>query len=93
MAGLIKEGDDIIQTPGDPIVRDAALIAAAQRVEHYEMAGYGTVCTYAKELGYGHIESLLRETLHEEGAADKALTKLAEGSFFWEGINQKAAAQ
>lgn len=90
MEGLIREGEEIIMSSGDPSVKDAALIAAAQRVEHYEMAGYGAVRTYAKELGYKDAESLLQKTLNEEGEADKLLTKLAEGSFFNTGINQEA---
>jgi len=92
MAGLIEEGEEIISTPADAMVRDAALIAAAQRVEHYEMAGYGAVRTYAKELGYKNAEKLLQQTLDEEGAADKKLTALAEGGLLKTGINQKAKA-
>jgi ferritin-like metal-binding protein YciE len=90
MQGLIREGETIIQSSGDQTVKDAALIAAAQRVEHYEMAGYGAVRTYAKELGYDDAKRLLQQTLNEEGEADKALTHLAEGSFFTSGINREA---
>ena len=75
---------------GDVAVKDAALIAAAQRVEHYEMAGYGAVRTYAKELGYKDAEKLLQQTLNEEGEADKKLTSLAEGGFLSSGINREA---
>jgi ferritin-like metal-binding protein YciE len=92
MTGLIREGNEVLQAGGDATVKDAALIAAAQRVEHYEMAGYGTVRTYAKELGYNEAASLLQETLNEEGAADKMLTGLAEGGFFSSGINKDAKA-
>ncbi len=92
MEGLIKEGEEAIQLHGDPIVRDAALIAAAQRVEHYEMAGYGTVRTFANELGYGDAKSLLQRTLDEEGDANKKLTSIAEGGLLSEGVNQKAMA-
>jgi ferritin-like metal-binding protein YciE len=92
MQGLIREGNEILQAGGDATVKDAALIAAAQRVEHYEMAGYGTVRTYAKELGYSEAASLLQETLNEEGEADKKLTSLAEGGFLSSGINQQAKA-
>lgn len=92
MAGLIEEGEEIINTPADAMVRDAALIAAAQRVEHYEMAGYGAVRTYAKELGYKNAEKLLQQTLDEEGNTDKKLTSLAEGGLLKTGINQKAKA-
>jgi ferritin-like metal-binding protein YciE len=90
MEGLLQEGEEVILAPGDAAVKDAALITAAQRVEHYEMAGYGTVRTYAKELGYKDAEKLLQQTLNEEGETDKALTRLAEGSFFTTGINQEA---
>jgi len=92
MEGLIKEGKEAIQLQGDPIVRDAALIAAAQRVEHYEMAGYGTVRTFANELGFNDAKSLLQETLDEEGDANKKLTSIAEGGLLSKGINQKAMA-
>jgi ferritin-like metal-binding protein YciE len=90
MEGLIEEGEEIIHASGDPVVKDAALIAAAQRVEHYEMAGYGSVRTYANELGFNDAKSLLQETLDEEGAADKKLTSIAEGGFLSQGINQEA---
>jgi ferritin-like metal-binding protein YciE len=87
MKGLIAEGDEAIGAGGDPNVRDAALIAAAQRVEHYEMAGYGTVRTLADQLGHREIARILQETLDEEGAADKTLTQIAES---W--INARAAS-
>jgi ferritin-like metal-binding protein YciE len=78
MKGLIKEGNEIIGADADPAVRDAGLIAAAQRVEHYEMAGYGTVRTFAERLGRTDDARLLQETLDEEGDADKLLTQIAE---------------
>jgi ferritin-like metal-binding protein YciE len=78
MEGLIEEGKEVIDGEFEPPVRDAALIAAAQRVEHYEMAGYGCVRTYARLLGDDLAAGLLQETLNEEGAADKKLTGLAE---------------
>ena len=78
MEGLIEEGGEIIAAKGDPAVKDAALIAAAQRVEHYEMAGYGCVRTFAQTLGLTAAAKILQETLDEEGAADKLLTELAE---------------
>ncbi len=78
MEGLVKEGAEVVKEDADPDVKDAALIAAAQRVEHYEMAGYGCVRTYAKLLGYKSAAKLLQQTLDEEGATDKALTKLSE---------------
>lgn len=90
MKGLIKEGEAVVNAQAASAVRDAALIAAAQRVEHYEMAGYGTVRTYAKELGHSEAASLLQETLDEEGDANKKLTGLAEGGILKTGINEKA---
>ncbi len=78
MEGLIEEGGELLEEDADPAVLDAALIGAAQRVEHYEMAGYGTVRTFAKLLGENQAAELLQETLDEEGEADKKLTELAE---------------
>jgi ferritin-like metal-binding protein YciE len=78
MKGLVEEGKEVIDEDAADDVRDAALIAAAQRVEHYEMAGYGCVRTYAELLGFSEAAELLQETLNEEGAADKALTGLSE---------------
>ena len=78
MEGLIKEGAELIEEdPGDEEL-DAGLISAAQRVEHYEMAGYGCVATYAKLLGDDQAETLLRETLDEEKETDRRLTQLAQ---------------
>ena len=78
MEGLIKEGAELIEEdPGDEEL-DAGLISAAQRVEHYEMAGYGCVATYAKLLGEDQAEALLRQTLDEEKETDKKLTQLAQ---------------
>lgn len=91
MEGLLKEGQEALQLSGDPLVKDAALIAAAQRVEHYEMAGYGTVRTFADQLGHSDAKDLLQQTLNEEGDADKKLTSLAEGGMFKTGINEKAS--
>ena len=93
MEGLIKEGEDIIHTSAQASVKDAALIAAAQRVEHYEMAGYGTVRTFANELGYDDAKSLLQMTLDEEGNANKKLNSIAEGGLMSSGINEKAMAR
>jgi ferritin-like metal-binding protein YciE len=78
MAGLIKEGQEMIDEKGEDEVRDAGLISAAQRVEHYEMAGYGCARTYAQLLGDKQGAKVLQRTLDEEGATDKKLTKLAE---------------
>jgi ferritin-like metal-binding protein YciE len=87
MEGLVQEGKEILEEKGEGSVVDAALISAAQRVEHYEMAAYGCLRTYAQLLGYGNIVGLLDQTLREEEAADAKLTQLAEG-----GINQAALA-
>jgi ferritin-like metal-binding protein YciE len=78
MEGLVEEAKDLMAEDAEPSVLDAALIAAAQKVEHYEMAGYGCVRTFARLLGYDEATNLLQETLDEEGEADKTLTELAE---------------
>jgi ferritin-like metal-binding protein YciE len=78
MEGLIEEGQELMKEKSEPVVLDAGLISAAQRVEHYEMAGYGTVRTYARLLGESEAAQLLQQTLQEEGQADKKLTDLAE---------------
>lgn len=87
IAGILDEGEDMIDAGEDapPAVNDAALISAAQRVEHYEIAAYGTVRTYARQLGLEDHAQLLNQTLQEEGDTDKRLTALAESS-----INQQA---
>jgi ferritin-like metal-binding protein YciE len=77
MKGVIKEGDEIVSQGGDPSTIDAGIISAAQRVEHYEMAGYGTVRTYAELLGQKQIAQLLQQTLDEEEEADQTLTEIA----------------
>ncbi len=92
MRGLMAEAQDAITGYDDPTVRDAALITAVQRMEHYEMAGYGTVRTYADVLGYDKVVDILQETLDEEGAADHKLTDIAVGGFFSKGLNQVAAS-
>ncbi|MBK8905913.1 MAG: ferritin-like domain-containing protein [Anaerolineaceae bacterium] len=90
MEGLIKEGEDVIKTSGDSTAKDAALIAAAQRVEHYEIAAYGAARSHAKILGYDEAANTLQRTLDEEGETDKKLTQLAEGGLLGEGINESA---
>lgn len=77
MEGLIEEGGELISEDAADVVRDAGLIGAAQRVEHYEIAGYGTARALAECLGYGEVVRLLNETLDEERAADEKLTDLA----------------
>lgn len=86
MKGLLEEGEETLKEDGDPAVKDAALIAAAQRVEHYEMAGYGCARTYAEMLGQDEGAQLLDKTLDEEKETDSALTVLAQTS-----INLQAA--
>ena len=90
MRGLIAESEEIIEASGRPAALDAALIAAAQRVEHYEIAAYGTARALARELGLDEAEARLDETLSEEAHADKTLTKLAAGGMVGSGINEDA---
>jgi len=80
MKGLLREGAEAIDAGGDPTVKDAALIAAAQRVEHYEIAGYGTARTLAQQLGRSEIADILQQTLNEEKQTDQKLTQIAESS-------------
>ncbi len=87
MEGLLEEGKEMMQEDMEDDVMDAALIASAQKVEHYEIAGYGTVRTYARLLGEEEDARLLQQTLDEEGETDKKLTMLAESS-----INVEAVA-
>jgi ferritin-like metal-binding protein YciE len=92
MQGLIAEGEEMIQMGGDPMASDAALIAAAQRVEHYEIAAYGTARQLADDCGFDGIKDLMDQTLDEESNADKLLTKIATGGMFKSGVNQQATA-
>ena len=78
MEGLVEEGNELLQEDVEPDVLDAGLIAAAQKVEHYEIASYGTVRTWAERLGYHNAAQLLQQTLDEEGEANKKLTQIAE---------------
>lgn len=78
MEGLIEEGKELLEEEASPAVLDAALIVAAQKVEHYEMAGYGSVRTFAQMLGFAEAARLLQQTLDEEAQADEKLTALAE---------------
>ena len=86
MKGIIKEGEEVMGKDMEPEVLDAALVACAQKVEHYEIASYGTVCTWATQLGLVDVAALLNETLDEEKATDEKLTELATG-----GLNALAA--
>ncbi len=87
MEGLLEEGDGILKDATDPQVRDAGIISACQRVEHYEMAGYGTAGAYAELLEEMEAAALLQQTLDEEGGADTKLSRLARTS-----INLEAMA-
>jgi ferritin-like metal-binding protein YciE len=86
MAGIIAEGQKVVDEPASPDVLDAALIAAAQKVEHYEIASYGCVATYAEMLGYDQVHELLGQNLDEEESTDEKLSDLAESV-----INEEAA--
>jgi len=85
--GIVQEGEILMKAKGNADVKDAALIAAAQRVEHYEISGYGTARTYARRLGHEKAANLLQETLSEEAQTDQKLTQIAESS-----VNVHAAA-
>ena len=87
IAGIIKEGSDLLEEDFDGAVLDAGIIAGAQRAEHYEIGAYGSVIAWAKQMGEGEVASLLEETLEEEKGADEKLSALAESS-----INQQAAS-
>lgn len=87
MEGLIKEGDKLAGEDAGDAVKDALLIAAAQKVEHYEIASYGTACTWAKLLGLDDVLDLLKQTIDEEQAADEKLTSIATSM-----VNERAVA-
>ncbi len=89
MEGLVEEGKEVLEEEGKSAVIDAALIGAAQRVEHYEIAAYGTSRAMAEQLGQDEVAALLQETLDEEGAADKKLTQIAETQV----LNEAAGAE
>jgi len=88
MEGLIEEGSEVMEEDAEPSVKDAALIVAAQKAEHYEIASYGSVCVFAETLGLDRIKQLLKQTMAEEEAADKKLTQIAESV-----INVEAATK
>ncbi len=91
MEGILKEAEELISHTNPSATLDAAIIASAQKVEHYEIASYGTLCSFAKHLNLQkEVSKLLDKNLEEEGMADKKLTKIAEGSFFSTGINEEA---
>jgi ferritin-like metal-binding protein YciE len=87
MVGLIKEGEEIMKDTEKGVVRDAGIISAAQKVEHYEISSYGTLCAFAKTLGEHDAASILQETLDEEKKADATLSEIAESSVNEEAIN------
>ena len=91
MKGLIEEGKEALEGPSSA-TRDAALIAAAQKVEHYEIAAYGTLRSWAEELELDEAAELLEETLDEEASADEKLTSIAEGGLIETGVNEEATA-
>lgn len=86
LEGLVEEGKELMQEDVEPEVLDAGLICAAQKVEHYEMAGYGCARTWAEQLGLSEVARLLQETFEEEKETDEKLTKLAQ-----QGVNRQAA--
>ena len=88
IAGIVKEGEEVINADSNPDSLKAALIGAAQRVEHYEIAAYGTARTHARQLGFISMVDMLNQTLEEEKATDQMLTRLAENN-----VNVKAAME
>lgn len=90
MEGLIQEGEEAIEDFSEGAARDALLIAGAQRVEHYEIAAYGTVAAWAEEMGHDEMARTLRETLDEESETDEKLTALATGGIVETGVNEAA---
>ncbi|MFM9944434.1 MAG: ferritin-like domain-containing protein [Bacteroidia bacterium] len=88
MAGLLKEAEELLIFANSGVVRDAGIISAAQKIEHYEIAAYGTLCSFARTLGHTNVAALLQETLDEEKECDLGLTNIAEAS-----INHEAAGE
>jgi ferritin-like metal-binding protein YciE len=93
MEGLIEEGNEVVKKEGAPKAKDAALILAAQKVEHYEIATYGGIRAYARTLGYDEAAQIIDELLDEEYDADQTLDDIAEGGVLEEGLNEKAVKQ
>jgi ferritin-like metal-binding protein YciE len=92
MEGLVEEGAEMIGEDGEPAIKDAGLIGAAQRVEHYEIAGYGTAIALAKQLGHEDAAELLEETLNEEIETDEKLSEVAEEVYAEAGKLEEASA-
>jgi len=90
MEGLIEEGEEVASEEGNPDAKDVALIAAAQKIEHYEIASYGSLRTFAKMLGYDKVAGILQEILDEEYDADQLLDNLAMGVHNKTGLNREA---
>jgi ferritin-like metal-binding protein YciE len=93
MEGLVAESNEVVKADGDPAAKDAALIATAQRIEHYEIAGYGTARELARELGLSEVEKRLAATLDVESEADRRLSKIAAGGMLSTGVNKEAAVR
>lgn len=92
MEGILREADELLENRTRTATLDAAIISMVQKIEHYEIASYGTLRSFAKYLDMNdEIIDLIQETLDEEGAADKVLTKIAEGTLFTNGINKEAS--
>lgn len=92
MEGIISEGEEMVKGKTKSPALDAAIISAAQKVEHYEIASYGTLRSFAEHLDFSDdVIDRLQDTLDEEGAADKLLTRIADGSIFTSGVNKEAA--
>ena len=93
MEGIISEGESVMKESGDGMTRDAGIIASAQKVEHYEIASYGTLCSFAKLLGHEEAAKLLEQTLEEEKEADKKLSEVAEATVNQEAILESAHSE
>lgn len=91
MKGLLEEADEVISASGNKQVKDAVIIGALQRMEHYEIAGYGTARAFADQLDMEDVADLLQESLDEESSSDRKLTSLAEGGLFSTGLNTNAS--
>jgi ferritin-like metal-binding protein YciE len=92
MAGLIEEGSKLLEEEGEPTAIDALLVTAAQRVEHYEIAAYGSAIAFADQLGLNNVSTVLKQTLQEEEATDKKLSALAESTINPEAANGASAS-
>lgn len=91
MQGLLEEAEEVLSASGNRQVKDAVIIGALQRIEHYEIAAYGTARAFADQLDMDDVADLLQESLDEESSADRKLTSLAEGGLFSTGVNTNAS--